>query len=60
MDYGICKNGEYSIAVDIIQCFSMQNLELLKFRLLVSPQFQSTHTRIDSDGSDYNFFCPKC
>ena len=37
MDYGLCKNGEYSTAVHNIQYFSMQNLKLLKFLLLVTP-----------------------
>ena len=35
--YGLCNNAKYSTAVHIIQCFSMQNLGLLKFLLLVNP-----------------------
>ena len=34
--YGLCNNAKYSTAVHIIQCFSMQNLGLLKFLLLVN------------------------
>ena len=37
MDYGLCKNGEYSTAVHNIQYFSMQNLKLIKFLLPVTP-----------------------
>ena len=43
VDYGICKNGEYSIAVDTIQCYSMQNLQLLTFLLLVTSVSVSSH-----------------
>ena len=35
--YGLCNNAKYSTAVHIIQCFSMQNLGLLKFLFLVNP-----------------------
>ena len=34
---GLCNNAKYSTAVHIIQCFSMQNLGLLKFLFLVNP-----------------------
>ena len=44
VDYGLnIKNGEYSTAVHIIQSFSMPNLALLKFHLLVTSVSVSSH-----------------
>ena len=40
---GLCNNAKYSTAVHIIQCFSMQNLGLLKFLFLVNPVSVNSH-----------------
>ena len=41
--YGLRNNAKYSTAVHIIQCFSMQNLGLLKFLFLVNPVSVNSH-----------------